>query len=111
MAFNPREIAKAGRRVYERHRQDFDRCYQGKYVLIDIRSEKVFGVARRSISTSGGPSCGGALSPSARGRASGVPVTSPAEWRRYAGRSIAATVPSYGSLYLRPLDSPNSSTL
>jgi len=45
MAFNPREIAKAGRRVYERHRQDFERRYQGKYVLIDIRSEKVF-VAR-----------------------------------------------------------------
>ena len=42
MAFNPREIAKAGRRVYERHRQDFERRYQGKYVLIDIRSEKVF---------------------------------------------------------------------
>ena len=42
MAFNPREIAKAGRRMYERHRQDFERRYQGKYVLIDIRSEKVF---------------------------------------------------------------------
>jgi len=28
--------------AYERHRQDFERRYQGKYVLIDIRSEKVF---------------------------------------------------------------------
>ena len=42
MAFNPQEIAKAGRKVYERHRQDFERRYQGKYVLVDIRSEKVF---------------------------------------------------------------------
>jgi hypothetical protein len=42
MGFNPREIAKAGRKVYERHRMDFERRHPGKYVLIDIRTEKVF---------------------------------------------------------------------
>jgi len=40
--FNALEIAKAGRRVYERHRTDFERHHQGQYVLIDIRTEKVF---------------------------------------------------------------------
>lgn len=42
MAFNSREIAKAGRKVYERHRADLERRHPGKYVLIDIRTEKVF---------------------------------------------------------------------
>ncbi len=42
MGFSPREVAKAGRKVYERHRADFERRYPGKYVLIDIRTEKVF---------------------------------------------------------------------
>ena len=41
MAFNSREIAKAGRKVYERHRADLERRHPGKYVLIDIRTEKV----------------------------------------------------------------------
>jgi hypothetical protein len=42
MGFNSREVAKAGRKVYERHRTDFERRHPGKYVLIDIRTEKVF---------------------------------------------------------------------
>src|SRR5439155_413153 len=40
--FNALEIAKAGRKVYERHRIDFERHHQGQYVLIDIRIEKVY---------------------------------------------------------------------
>src|SRR2546427_11922293 len=40
--FNALEIAKAGRKVYERHRIDFERHHQGQYVLIDVRTEKVF---------------------------------------------------------------------
>jgi hypothetical protein len=40
--FNAMEIARAGRRVYERHRIDFERRHRGQYVLIDIRTEKVF---------------------------------------------------------------------
>ena len=40
--FNALEIAKAGRRVYERHRLDFERHHPGQYVLIDVRTEKVF---------------------------------------------------------------------
>ena len=40
--FKALEVAKAGRRVYERHRLDFERRYQGRYVLIDIRTERVF---------------------------------------------------------------------
>lgn len=42
MGFNTREVAKAGRKVYERHRIEFERLHRGKYVLIDIRTEKVF---------------------------------------------------------------------
>lgn len=42
MGFNPRDVARAGRKVYERHRADFERLHQGKYVLIDIRAEKVY---------------------------------------------------------------------
>jgi hypothetical protein len=42
MAFNSREIARVGRKVYERHRADLERLHLGKYVLIDIRTEKVF---------------------------------------------------------------------
>jgi hypothetical protein len=40
--FNALEIAEAGRRVYERHRIDFERHHPGQYVLIDVRTEKVF---------------------------------------------------------------------
>src|SRR5438309_2827638 len=40
--FNALEIAKAGHKVYERHRIDFERHHQGQYVLIDVRTEKVF---------------------------------------------------------------------
>ena len=36
------EIAEADRRVYERHRIDFERHHLGQYVLIDVRTEKVF---------------------------------------------------------------------
>jgi hypothetical protein len=42
MKFNPREVARAGRKVYERHRADYERLHPGKYVLIDIRTEKLF---------------------------------------------------------------------
>jgi hypothetical protein len=42
MSFNPRDVARAGRKVYEVHRADFERLHQGKYVLIDIRTEKVY---------------------------------------------------------------------
>jgi len=42
MGFNPRDVARAGRKVYERHRADFERLHHGKYVLIDIRTEKVY---------------------------------------------------------------------
>lgn len=42
MGFTPREIAKAGRKLYERHRTDFERRHRGKYVLIDIRTQRLF---------------------------------------------------------------------
>jgi rhodanese-related sulfurtransferase len=42
MGFNPRDVARAGRKVYERHRADFERLHPGKYVLIDIRTEKLY---------------------------------------------------------------------
>ena len=42
MGFNPRDVARAGRKVYERHRADFERLHHGQYVLIDIRTEKVY---------------------------------------------------------------------
>src|SRR6266699_4903882 len=40
--FNALEIAEAGRRIYERHRIDFERRHQGHYVLVDVRTEKTF---------------------------------------------------------------------
>jgi hypothetical protein len=42
MAFNPRDVARAGRKVYERHRAEFEQRHRGKYVLIDIRSERIY---------------------------------------------------------------------
>lgn len=42
MGFNPREVVRAGRRVYERHRADCERLHPGQYVLIDIRTEKLY---------------------------------------------------------------------
>jgi hypothetical protein len=42
MGFNPRDVARAGRKVYERHRADLERLHQGKDVLIDTRTEKVY---------------------------------------------------------------------
>jgi len=42
MGFNHRDIARAGRKVYERHRADLERRHPGKYVLIDIRTEKLY---------------------------------------------------------------------
>ena len=42
MGFNPRDVARVGRKIYERHRVDLERRYRGKYVLIDIRTEKFY---------------------------------------------------------------------
>ena len=42
MGFNARDVARAGRKVYERHRTDLERRQPGKYVLIDIRTERVY---------------------------------------------------------------------
>ena len=42
MGFNHRDVARAGRKVYERHRTDLERLHSGKYVLIDIRTEKLY---------------------------------------------------------------------
>ena len=42
MKLNLREVVRAGRRVYERHRADYERLHPGKYVLIDIRTDKLF---------------------------------------------------------------------
>jgi hypothetical protein len=42
MGCNLRDVARAGREVYERHRADFERRDQGKYVLIDIRTERIY---------------------------------------------------------------------
>jgi hypothetical protein len=42
MGFNHRDVARAGRKVYERHRADLERRHPGKYVLIDIRTEKLY---------------------------------------------------------------------
>ena len=42
MAFNPRDVASSGPKVYERHRAQFEQRHRGKYVLIDIRSERIY---------------------------------------------------------------------
>ena len=42
MGFNPRQIARIGRRLYERRRAEFEVHNPGKYVLIDIRTEKIY---------------------------------------------------------------------
>src|SRR5438093_12556099 len=42
MGFNPREVARVGRKVYERHRADLERRHRGRYVLIDVKTEKLF---------------------------------------------------------------------
>ena len=42
MGFNPRDVARAGRKVYERHRADFEHRHHGKYVVIDIRTERIY---------------------------------------------------------------------
>ena len=42
MAFNVEEVARTGRKLYERHRSQLEPAYHGKYVLIDITSEKFF---------------------------------------------------------------------
>ena len=42
MGFNPRDVARAGRKVYERHKADFERRHRGKYILISIRTEKIY---------------------------------------------------------------------
>jgi hypothetical protein len=42
MGFNSRDVARAGRKIYERRRADFERRHHGKYVLIDIRTEKIY---------------------------------------------------------------------
>src|SRR5258705_9741724 len=41
-SFNPVAIDKAGRRIYDRQRAAFERHHHGQYVLIDIRTERVF---------------------------------------------------------------------
>jgi hypothetical protein len=40
--FDPPQIARAGRRVYEHHRIALERHHRGQYVLIDIPTEKIF---------------------------------------------------------------------
>jgi len=42
MGFSPRDVARAGRKVYERHRADLERHHRGHFVLIDIRSERIY---------------------------------------------------------------------
>jgi hypothetical protein len=40
--FNPQEVAKAARRVYESQRADLEKRHPGKYVLIDTQAERLF---------------------------------------------------------------------
>ena len=42
MGLNPRDVAKAGRKVYERHRAHLEHRHRGKFVLIDVRTEKLY---------------------------------------------------------------------
>ena len=42
MGFNPREVARAGRKVYEPHRAELERRHRGRYVLIDVKTKKLF---------------------------------------------------------------------
>ena len=42
MGFNHRDVARTGRKVYERHRADLERQHPGKYVVIDTRTEKLY---------------------------------------------------------------------
>jgi hypothetical protein len=40
--FDPPQIAREGRRVYEHHRMALERHHRRQYVLIDIPTEKIF---------------------------------------------------------------------
>ena len=42
MGFNLRDVAKAGRKVYERHKADVERRHRGKYILICVLTEKIY---------------------------------------------------------------------
>ena len=42
MSFNPRDVARTGRKVYERHRAQFEQRHRGKYILIDVGSERIY---------------------------------------------------------------------
>jgi hypothetical protein len=39
-AFSPREIVARGRKIYDRHRDSFEREHPGKFLVIDISTEK-----------------------------------------------------------------------
>ena len=42
MGFNPRDVARAGRKVYDRHRAALEPHHRRSFVLIDIRSERIY---------------------------------------------------------------------
>lgn len=42
MSFDPHAVVEAGRKVYERYRDSLERRFMGKFVVIDVPSEKYF---------------------------------------------------------------------
>lgn len=42
MSFDPDAVVEAGRTVYERYRDKLERRFMGKFVVIDVPSEKHF---------------------------------------------------------------------
>jgi hypothetical protein len=112
MGFNPRQIVRIGRRLYERRRAEFEGHNPGKYVLIDIRTEKIYvaetpeAAYRQATAEPGdGPYYLVRVGERAAFRSRRLPHGDTAP-----GRSIAATRPSSRSPYLRPPDRPDSST-
>lgn len=42
MAFDPYSVAERGRKLYERFRRDLEAEHPGKFVAVDIHTEKLF---------------------------------------------------------------------
>lgn len=42
LPFSPEDVARVGRKLYDRHRTDLEAQWPGQFVLIDVRSQKLF---------------------------------------------------------------------
>jgi hypothetical protein len=42
LPFSPEEVARVGRKLYDRHRTDLESQWPGQFALVDVRTEKIF---------------------------------------------------------------------